>query len=87
LVEWDLEQKCCYSSTGPGIAHVFGDAFSDDFTFLYSLYVFGKKKSKYFYAKRSQMMELFCGSDFEKFRLVGCDAIRVLRHQISPEYR
>jgi hypothetical protein len=24
-----LEQKCCYSSTGPSIADVFGDAYSD----------------------------------------------------------
>jgi len=57
---------------------------------LYIRFIFLAKKCKYFYAK-GVICEVgsffFCGSDFKKFRPVGCDAMGVLRHQISPEYR
>jgi hypothetical protein len=53
-----VEKKYYYSSKGPSIAHVFGDAYSDDFAFLYSFYIFGKKKYKNFYAKGIQV-EIF----------------------------
>ena len=87
LVEWYLEQKCCYFSTGPGIAHEFGDAFSDDFNFCIRFRFLAKNVSIFMPKVVRCEAGTFCGNDFEKFRPVVCDVMQVLRHQISPEYR